>query len=331
MYSELLTERERTEIRDFREIFYIRQANPSPQSYMVHDPDFFPFIANDHIRYQYQQIAELGRGAFGSVIKCYDHKSQRVVAVKLVRETQQLARQIEFEREFLQLFLSTPTSFSHHITKVFDLFKFRSFAAFVFEVLSCDLYTYLKSIKFKGLEMPKLQSVIRQLADALDFLHSLGIVHCDIKPENILWTGPRRLSVKLIDFGCACRAGHTVFSYIQSRFYRAPEVVLGLGYGCPIDVWGLGCVICELVNGSPMFPAHNETELLAMVIAVLGLPPDQMITESRKRDAFFERDGSCKYIRGCRRQSPSRRSSSAATRASWRSSSIASDGTPRRG
>lgn len=288
-YGHLLTERERFEIERYHDIYYIRKEAPSPQSHTLYDPDFFPFIKDDHIKYQYQQLAELGRGAFGCVIKCYDHKHKRTVAVKLVRDKPKLHQQIQLEREVLEAFMArSDISCQNHIIKIYEIFVYRSFVVFVFEVLSSNLYEALKADKFKGLDIPKTKVVTGQIASSLKFLHSLNVIHCDIKPENMLWTNPRHNAIKLIDFGCCCYASHTLFTYIQSRFYRAPEVILGIDYGQPIDIWSVGCVIYELITGRPLFPGENESEQMSLFISVLGPPPDILLKKATRKEHFFD-------------------------------------------
>ncbi|OHS99528.1 Dual specificity tyrosine-phosphorylation-regulated kinase 4 [Tritrichomonas foetus] len=290
-YSAILTERERYEIERYHDIYYIRKGPPDPKSHMLYDPDFFPFVKDDHIRFQYQMLAELGRGAFGCVMKCYDHKNQRLCAVKLVRDFPKIHTQIQLEKEILEALIARDSfSAENHVIRVYETFGFRSFAVFVFEVLSCNLYEHLKSNKFKGLEISKVKTVTLQIGRAIKFMHSLGLIHCDIKPENMLWTGPRHLGVKLIDFGCSCYVDHTLFTYIQSRFYRAPEVMLGLEYGQEIDVWSFGCVLCELITGRPIFPGEDESEQMAIIQAYLGSPPIEMLYDSPRRDHFFDDD-----------------------------------------
>lgn len=98
-----------------------------------------------------------------------------------------------------------------------------------------------------------------QILDALIVLRDASIIHCDLKPENILLAPPAASGgalgqLKLIDFGSACFEHRTVYSYIQSRFYRSPEVLLGLSYSTAIDMWSFGCVAAELFLGLPLFP-----------------------------------------------------------------------------
>ncbi|OHT00280.1 hypothetical protein TRFO_33065 [Tritrichomonas foetus] len=451
-YSEKLTSLERIEIMNYSEVYYIRQelsldsfSENNEQNNKKEDGDFFKFIKNDHIHFRYQQLSELGRGAFGCVIKCYDHKLKCIVAVKIVKDRPKLHKQILIEQQVLRMIKENEEESSlHHVIKVLDVFiigqgnttnnvknssqnslinqrvsnnqnnntnndrsnsihacevqnnfvmknkemnhkemnmsenislqnsnigsqddkndqnqnhskndnqnnigDFRNlnpinkpdfnkrmsihdiiinsqaknhnsssnqnnwnksnsrfeilysetqYFVFVFEMLSHDMYTALQANKFRGLDLSKLQVVTRQIADSLAYIHSLGLVHCDIKPENVLWTGARKTAVKLIDFGCCCFENKTMFTYIQSRFYRAPEVILGLPYGSAIDVWSLGCMIVELYTGIPLFGGEDESEQMMLFISVLGPPPKQLIMNAKRKDKYFKEDGTPKSL-----------------------------------
>jgi dual specificity tyrosine-phosphorylation-regulated kinase 2/3/4 len=96
-----------------------------------------------------------------------------------------------------------------------------------------------------------------QVLDALCFLHGLGLVHSDLKPENILIQSYSRCEVKVIDLGSSCFVTDALSSYVQSRSYRAPEVILGLPYGAKIDTWSLGCILAELASGYVLLQVCN--------------------------------------------------------------------------
>ena len=87
-----------------------------------------------------------------------------------------------------------------------------------------------------------------------------GIVHCDLKPENIIYTSAAKEYVKIVDLGSACSQREKGFSYVCSRYYRAPEMVLNKSsnYDFAVDMWSLGCIVAELYNGLPLFQAHNQ-------------------------------------------------------------------------
>ena len=97
---------------------------------------------------------------------------------------------------------------------------------------------------------------------------------------------------QVIDFGSSCYENHRVYTYIQSRFYRAPEVILGLRYGLPIDMWSLGCILAELHLGYPLLPGEDESDQLACMIELLGMPPPRLIEQSKRAKMFFSSKGS---------------------------------------
>jgi dual specificity tyrosine-phosphorylation-regulated kinase 2/3/4 len=154
-----------------------------------------------------------------------------------------------------------------------------------------NLYEFMKSNSFMGVSLPLIRRFAVQLLNSLRFLQRHSIVHCDLKPENILLRTPGRSAVKVIDFGSSCFEAQPVYTYIQSRFYRSPEVILGLPYFCAIDMWSLGCIIAELYTGYPLFPGENETEQLACIMEVLGPPPSNVVADCSRRKHFFEADG----------------------------------------
>ena len=119
------------------------------------------------------------------------------------------------------------------------------------------------------------------MLEALDYLRRHKIIHCDLKPENLLLHSKSRAGVKLIDFGSSCFVDEKIFTYIQSRFYRAPEVMLALPYTAAIDMWSLGCILAELHTGSPLFPADSELDLFTYIIDINGLPPAELLKVMR--------------------------------------------------
>lgn len=122
----------------------------------------------------------------------------------------------------------------------------------------------------------------------LCLLQTKRIIHCDLKPENILLCDPRRADVRVIDFGSSCKAEEKVYTYIQSRFYRSPEVILGSEYGLGIDMWSLGCILAELYSGYPIFPGENEQEQLACIMEIFGPPNRDIIEKCSRRKLFFD-------------------------------------------
>jgi len=167
----------------------------------------------------------------------------------------------------------------------------------VFELLSSNLYDVLQKTKFKGLSLSLIRKIAYQVLTSLYFLSPSGtnIIHSDLKPENILLREPTKSGVKIIDFGSSCRRNEQIYTYIQSRFYRAPEVILGLPYSQAIDMWSLGCILVELHTGEPLFPGDNETHQLGIISEVFGMVPNSMILASPKANLYFQQTSKRTY------------------------------------
>jgi len=117
------------------------------------------------------------------------------------------------------------------------------------------------------------------------------VIHCDLKPENILLKQPNKSGIKVIDFGSSCFQDERIYTYIQSRFYRAPEIILGIPYTTGIDMWSFGCILAELSTGFPLFPGENEAEQLAYIMEIKGVPDDYILSVSTRKNLFFQSDG----------------------------------------
>jgi dual specificity tyrosine-phosphorylation-regulated kinase 1 len=139
-------------------------------------------------------------------------------------------------------------------------FMFRQHLCLVFDLLSYNLYDLLRNTNFRGISLSLTRKFAHQLCTALLFLSSpeLRIIHCDLKPENILLCTPKRSAIRIVDFGSSCQMDSRVYHYIQSRFYRSPEILIGVQYDTAIDMWSLGCILVEMHTGEPLFSGANE-------------------------------------------------------------------------
>ena len=104
-------------------------------------------------------------------------------------------------------------------------------------------------------------------------------------------------SFQVIDFGSSCYEHQRVYTYIQSRFYRAPEVILGARYGMPIDMWSLGCILAELLTGYPLLPGEDEGDQLSCIIELLGMPPQKLLDQSKRAKNFISSKGEKEWMR----------------------------------
>ncbi|KAF8567576.1 hypothetical protein P879_02383 [Paragonimus westermani] len=242
----------------------------------------------------YEVLAFLGRGTFGQVVKCRCNSSKRCVAIKILKNLPSYLRQGNVEIQILQT-LSQQDTESHNIVRAIECFQHKNHMCFVFELLEQNLYEYLKSNKFRPLSLPEIRPIAQQVLTALSKLKSLGLIHADLKPENIMLVsttaGALRFRVKVIDFGSACHSSKAVQNtYLQSRYYRAPEILLGLPFNEAIDMWSLGCVLAELFLGWPLYPGSSEYDQMRYIVETQGLPPSDLLQSAGKCGTFFVRD-----------------------------------------
>lgn len=170
-------------------------------------------------------------------------------------------------------------------------FYFRGHLCISTELLDMNLYEFIKAHSFRGFSLKIIRRFTKQILSSLILLQQRKIIHCDLKPENILLKHPLQSELKVIDFGSSCFENEKVYTYIQSRFYRSPEVILGMTYGLPIDMWSVGCILAELYTGVPIFPGENEQEQLACIMEVFGPPEKHLIEKSTRKKLFFDSMG----------------------------------------
>ncbi|KAK4242473.1 kinase-like domain-containing protein [Achaetomium macrosporum] len=239
---------------------------------------------------RYLILDVLGQGTFGQVVKCQNLKTQEVVAVKVIKNRTAYFNQSMMEVSVLDL-LNTKLDKNddHHLLRLKDTFIHRQHLCLVFELLSVNLYELIKQNQFRGLSTTLVRVFAQQLLNGLALLNKARLIHCDLKPENILLKNLESPIIKIIDFGSACDERQTVYTYIQSRFYRSPEVLLGLPYSSAIDMWSLGCIVVELFLGLPLFPGSSEYNQVARIVEMLGNPPNWMIEMGKQAGEFFEK------------------------------------------
>lgn len=237
----------------------------------------------DHIDFRYEIQHILGKGTFGEVISVYDHKTGGVYALKIV--TNQMEWTLQAVNEVKYMKMINESNQNHNILQYLNHFHFRSHMCILTELLSVNLFQVIEATKFKGLGMSLVQSFSADILHGLQHIHSAGIVHCDMKPENLMLAYDKaksRFIVKIIDFGSACKNGQPVFSYLQSRYYRAPEICLGARYNEKIDIWSFGAIVVELFAGMPIFQVQDEYGLLNEFLAYFGPPSRNYIMQLRQ-------------------------------------------------
>ncbi|KAH7070185.1 kinase-like domain-containing protein [Paraphoma chrysanthemicola] len=239
---------------------------------------------------RYLILDVLGQGTFGQVVKCQNLKTQEVVAVKVIKNRTAYFNQSMMEVSVLDLLnKQMDKNDDHHLLRLKDTFIHRQHLCLVFELLSVNLYELIKQNQFRGLSTTLVRVFAQQLINGLALLGKAKLIHCDLKPENILLKNLESPIIKIIDFGSACDERQTVYTYIQSRFYRSPEVLLGLPYSAAIDMWSLGCIVVELFLGLPLFPGSSEYNQVSRITEMLGLAPHWMLEMGKQSGEFFEK------------------------------------------
>eukprot|EP00051_Salpingoeca_urceolata_P020866 m.318174 g.318174 ORF g.318174 m.318174 type:complete len:1036 (+) comp19697_c0_seq10:540-3647(+) len=240
----------------------------------------------------YTIVGMLGRGTFGQVVKCKRERDGAMVAVKIVKNIPEYHSQSLVEIEMLRRLADLHGHSQRRLVGMLGHFVFRNHLCMVFELLSVSLYDLLKQNKFRGLSVGRVRLFCFQLLDALCAMQDASVVHCDLKPENVLMEnvgqGHRSSGfVKVIDFGSACLLGKQMHSYIQSRFYRAPEILVGAGLSHAIDMWSFGCLAAELCLGLPLFPGTSEFDQLAQIVQFFGPLPRNVLQVGKKTSQFY--------------------------------------------
>ncbi|KAI7901240.1 kinase-like domain-containing protein [Cokeromyces recurvatus] len=256
------------------------------------------WIGPIHDERRYLIIDLLGSGTFGQVVKCKDTETNELVGIKVIKNKPAYTKQSLLEVDVLEHLNNVSDPYDeHHILRLYDSFMFRNHLCLVFELLSVNLYELLKQNHFKGFSIYLVRLLAMQLLDTLSTTKKYNIIHCDLKPENILLKSldddedndSSIPEIKVIDFGSACYEFEQSYSYIQSRFYRSPEVLLGLTYTTAIDMWSFGCIVAELYLGLPLFPGSSEYNQLSRIIETVGHIPDYMIQNGKYSHRYYNR------------------------------------------
>mmetsp|Transcript_26425 Transcript_26425/g.57942 ORF Transcript_26425/g.57942 Transcript_26425/m.57942 type:complete len:309 (+) Transcript_26425:293-1219(+) len=223
---------------------------------------------------RYQKIEKIGEGTYGVVYKAKDRVTGEIIALKKIR--------LEAEDEGIPSTaireISLLKELQHqNIVRLYDVVHTERKLTLVFEFLDQDLKKYL-DVCDSGLDMPILKSFLHQLLMGVAYCHHHRVLHRDLKPPNLLIN--REGQLKLADFGLARAFGIPVRSYtheVVTLWYRAPDVLMGSRkYSTPVDIWSIGCIFAEMVNGRPLVAGTSESDQLDRIFRLLGTPTPQM-------------------------------------------------------
>eukprot|EP00002_Diphylleia_rotans_P006193 TRINITY_DN1551_c0_g2_i3.p1 TRINITY_DN1551_c0_g2~~TRINITY_DN1551_c0_g2_i3.p1 ORF type:complete len:566 (-),score=132.88 TRINITY_DN1551_c0_g2_i3:561-2258(-) len=254
----------------------------------------FQIVIGDIVAGRYQILEYLGSAAFSKAIRCLDLKTGAWVCLKIIRNKKSFIDQSFDEIKLLTMLNSHDSEDKYGIVRLLDFFYYKEHLFLVLELLKLNLYEFFKYNYEHELPNyftePRLRRITRQILRSLAYVHSHRLIHCDLKPENILMKSISKCQVKLIDFGSSCFLNDHHTSYVQSRSYRAPEVILGCPYGRKIDMWSLGCILPELYTGNVLLQNNSIQALLARMISIFGPIPDRMLRDGKHVPKLFTQE-----------------------------------------
>jgi len=249
---------------------------------------------------RYRIIDAAGQGTFGTVLDVYDTKHRERIALKVVRSVKRYLDAAHIETEILEKLRRLDPNRGSMIVRLYGAFSTRinrqKHVCIAFEKLGPSLYDFLKRNQYRGFGLDHVRIIGRQIIHAVCFCHACKLTHTDLKLENVLledndykvidtpdhpgYRVPRNLRIRLIDFGGATFENERHAKIINTRQYRGPEVLFGLSWSYPSDLWSIGCMLAEIYSGELLFQTHSDGEHLALMEKILlNTLPKYMVRE----------------------------------------------------
>ncbi|PFH63132.1 hypothetical protein XA68_17776 [Ophiocordyceps unilateralis] len=279
------------------------------KNHKVDDKDGHYIVVPDaDLTEKYQITRLLGQGTFGKVVQARDRRRNKLVAVKIIRSVQKYRDASKIELRVLATLRANDEENRNRCIHLRDCFDYRGHICIVMDLLGQSVFDFLKGNGFVPFPNSQIQSFARQLFTSVAFLHDLQLIHTDLKPENILlydhsyqtFTYNRKIpsssttinrqatqrrvlldtEIRLIDFGSATFQDEYHSAVVSTRHYRAPEIILGLGWSFACDIWSIGCILVEFFTGDALFQTHDNLEHLAMMEAVCGRRIDPHLAQA---------------------------------------------------
>lgn len=257
----------------------------------------------------------LGEGTFGKVVECLDlqqrsNANSDRIALKIIKNVDKYREAAKLEINVLDKVNSWDPFNKNLCVRMLDWFNYHGHVCISFNILGLSVFDFLKDNSYQPYDLEQVRHISWQLCRAVKFLHDNHLTHTDLKPENILFVNsdadiiynPQKVGtstakldfrrvkssdIRLIDFGSATFDHEHHSTIVSTRHYRAPEVILELGWSQPCDVWSVGCIMFELYTGYTLFQTHDNLEHLAMMERILGTIPYKM-TRRTKKSKYFD-------------------------------------------
>ncbi|KAJ8273476.1 hypothetical protein GJAV_G00102020 [Gymnothorax javanicus] len=263
------------------------------------------YRSGDVLQERYEIVNTLGEGTFGRVVQCVDHRRGGArVALKIIKNVEKYKEAARLEINVLERINEKDPENKHLCVRMFDWFDYHGHMCISFELLALSTFDFLKDNNYLPYSIGQVRHMAYQICQAVKFLHDNKLTHTDLKPENILFVNSdftmtynaekkrdertvKSTAVRVVDFGSATFDHEHHSTIVSTRHYRAPEVILELGWSQPCDVWSIGCILFEYYLGFTLFQTHDNREHLAMMERILGPVPSKMIRKTRKQKYFY--------------------------------------------
>lgn len=271
---------------DFDKIYYLADSVQRNINKGIRDiNDYYITCVNDHVLFRYRIIEDLGRGCYGKVIRCYDHKHNRDCALKIIKSNKRYTGSFEHEvkmllhlRKCYNKNLEDSRNFSPIFTNIVKSFMWRSHGVIVFNLYYADLYN-ARLGRIKG---EPLKVIANDLLNGLEFLKYANVLHLDLKPENVFLVNSHTYNVKIGDFGLSKFSNRKQTDFnVQTCWYRSPEVLLFNQYSFEADLWSVGLIILELLTDRSVFRVKTDDELFYMMTEFMGRKPSHLINKNK--------------------------------------------------
>ncbi|XP_050324823.1 uncharacterized protein LOC126756014 isoform X7 [Bactrocera neohumeralis] len=274
----------------------------------------------DILLHRYKIMATLGEGTFGRVVKVKDMERDFCMALKIIKNVEKYREAAKLEINALEKIAQKDPHCEHLCVKMIDWFDYHGHMCIVFEMLGLSVFDFLRENNYEPYPLEQVRHMAYQLCYSVKFLHDNRLTHTDLKPENILFVDSeytthynhkinrevrrvKNTDVRLIDFGSATFDHEHHSTIVSTRHYRAPEVILELGWSQPCDVWSIGCILFELYLGITLFQTHDNREHLAMMERILGQIPYRMARKTKTKYFYHgkldwdEKSSAGRYVR----------------------------------
>lgn len=272
------------------------------------DPEGYYKIINNELVNEghHRMIKTLGRGVFANVAQAEEISEEnpeqrgRLVAIKMIRKNELMRKASQKEVDFLQRVNEADPQDKRHIIRLLGSFDHKGHLCIIFEHMSKNLRDLLKEeTNGHGLALPAVRTYARQMFLGLQHLQNCQVIHLDLKPDNVLVSADKK-TVKLADFGTAVDKRDNIerTEYLVSRFYRAPEIILGMEIGYAVDMWAVGCTVYELWTGKILFTGRSNNQMVKAFMDCLGWPTEKLLKKGLLNNVLehFEAGPPLKFI-----------------------------------